>query len=108
MVEHLPAPAELRELVLERVEAVRAVGDDLAKAVTREVPDVLPLHRLVEVLLAETPRDLTVAPLLLHHDERHAGGLQDLHYQLGDLLIPTSKGGRTAHPSTVLDFPSLL
>src|SRR5438105_6839540 len=71
MVEHLPAPAELRELVLERVEAVRAVGDHLAKAVTLEVADVLPLHRLMQVLLAEAPRDLAVAPLLLHHGERH-------------------------------------
>src|SRR5438477_504868 len=87
VVQHLVGAAELRELVLDGVEAVRAVRDDLLELVPVDVLDVLGGHRLVEVLLAQPPRDLAVAALLLHHAEGHAGLLEDDHHRARDGLV---------------------
>src|SRR5262249_59387985 len=53
VMENLVCPAELRVLVLNRVEAVRAVRDHLAEAVLLDRLHVLLRDGLVEVLLAE-------------------------------------------------------
>ena len=52
MVVHLVVSAELRVLVLERVEAVRAVGDNFFDLVAVEGFDVLPREHLVEHLVS--------------------------------------------------------
>src|SRR6266508_2481087 len=104
VMEHLVAPAELGELVLDRVEAVWAVGDDLPEAVPFDRFDVLLLDGLVQVLLAETAADLGVTPLLRHHAEAHAGRLEDLHHRAGDRLVTLVVRGRAADPVEVLDL----
>src|SRR6185369_7249275 len=63
-VDHLVLPAELREFVLDRVEAVRAVDDDLLHLVAVELLDAALRHGLVEVLVAQAARRLAVAHLL--------------------------------------------
>src|SRR5437763_784566 len=65
VVEHLEVPAELRVLVGEGVEAVRALRDDLLEAVAPERLHVLLRERLEQVLVAEPARRVAVAGLLL-------------------------------------------
>src|SRR6266702_4069030 len=59
-VDDLVVPAELRVLVRDRVEAVRAARDDLPHAVLLEGLDVLLRLRLPEVLVADPPRRVAV------------------------------------------------
>src|SRR2546427_3308313 len=104
VVQHLVRAPELRELVLDRVEAVRAVRDDLLELVLVDVLDVLRRHRLVEVLLAEPPRDLAVTTFLLHHAERDARLLEDGHHRARDGLVALVVRRRAADPVEVLDL----
>src|SRR5207249_3089867 len=64
-VDDLVAAAELRELVLDGVEAVWAVDDDLLRTGRIQALDARLRHGLVEVLVAEAARGLAVAGLLL-------------------------------------------
>src|SRR5437667_7841715 len=98
VMEDLVGPAELRELVPDRVEAVRAVGDHLPEAVPVDRGDVLLLEGLIEVLLAEPTGDLAVAPLLLHDAEGPARRLQDLRHRPADRLVAPVVRRRAAHP----------
>ena len=106
VVDDLVGAAELGKLVLDRVEAVRAVRQDLLEAVPLMAPTVLLLHRLVEVLLAQPAADLGVAALLLHHAEPHARRLEDLDDRAGDRLVALVVGGRAAHPVEVFHLHS--
>ena len=63
------------------------MSDDLSEAVLLDGFEILLLDGLVEVLLAEAAADLGVTPLLRHHAEAHASGLQDLHHRPGDRLV---------------------
>ena len=77
MVAHLVAPAEVRVLVGERVEAVRAAGDDPADAGLVERRDVLLRGGLEDVLVAHPPRRIAGAALARPEDrEVDAGGRQ--------------------------------
>src|SRR5262245_35806328 len=104
VVQHLVRSAELRELVLDRVEAVRAVRDDFLESILVDRLDVLGLHRLVEVLLPESPRDLAMAALLLHDAERDAGLVEDRDHGARDGLVALVVRGRAADPVEVLDL----
>src|SRR4030095_7580785 len=95
---------ELRELVLDRVEAVWAVRDHLAKLVLLHRLDVLLRDGLIQILLAAAPADLGVAALFLHHAEAHPGGLEDLHDRAGDRLVAPIVARRAADPVEVLDL----
>src|SRR5206468_6498419 len=89
VVQHLEVTVELRVLVRERVEAVRALGDDLLEAVALERVDVLLREGLEEVLVSEPACGVAVAGLLLAEDaERDARLLEDLHDGARDLLLP--------------------
>src|SRR5207237_2276769 len=89
VVEHLEVPAELRVLVGEGVEAVRALRDDLLEAVAPERLHVLLRERLEQVLVAEPARRVAVAGLLLAQDaEGDPRLLEDLHDRARDLLLP--------------------
>ena len=80
VVQHFEVAAELRVLVGERIEAVRALGDDLLHAVAVERLDVLLRERLEEVFVAQAARGVAIAGLLLaEDDEVHLRRLQDLH-----------------------------
>src|SRR5207244_12724273 len=98
----LVRPAELGALVLEHVEAVRAVGDHLPKSVPVDRLDMVLLERLVEMLLAEPPGDFAVAPLLLHDAKAHPRRPEDLHHRPGDRLVAPVVRRRAAHPVEVL------
>ena len=68
VVDHLVAAAEVRVLVGERVEAVRAAGDDLRDAGLVERLDVLLGERLEDVLVADPPRRVAGAALARAED----------------------------------------
>src|SRR3989441_4077449 len=87
VVEHFVAPTELGELVLDRVETVRAVRDDRAEPVLLDRLDVLLRDGLVEVFLAEAATDLGMTALLLHHAEAHPGSLEDFHDRARNRLV---------------------
>ena len=87
-VDDLVVAAELRVLVLERVEAVRAVGDDLLDVVAVEHLDAHLRHRLEQVLVADAARRVAVAGLLGAEDrEVDPGLLEDLGEGLRGLLV---------------------
>src|SRR5919107_3643200 len=68
VVDHLVVAAELRELVAELVEAVRAVGDDGLYRIAIERLDRALRQHLVEVLVPHPARGVAVAALLLAED----------------------------------------
>src|SRR5689334_21133115 len=89
VVEDLEVPAEERLLVAERVEGVRALGDDLPHAVAVQRLDVLLGQRLEEVFIPQPPGRVAVAGLLLaEDDEVHLRRLEDLDDRARDLLLP--------------------
>ena len=96
-VDDLVAPVELRKLVLDRVEAVRAVHDDLLHLVAVERLDARLRHRLVEVLVAEAACGLAVAELFLAEaGEIDAGLLEEARESLGRFLVPVVEGAGAA------------
>ena len=97
--------AELRVLVRERVEAVRALRDDLLHAVAVQSVDVLLRERLEEVLVSEPPRRVAVAGLLFAEDhEVDLGGLQDLHQGTRDLLLALVEAAGAADEEQPLEI----
>src|SRR5204863_9792660 len=102
-VDDLVAAAELRELVLDGVEAMRAVDDDLLHARRIEALDARLRHGLVEVLVAEAARGLTVAGLLLAEaGEVDARLLEQPGEGLGGLLVAVVEGAGAADAIEVL------
>src|SRR5260370_14453719 len=75
VIDDLVGAAELGELVLDGVEAVRAGGDDLPHLCSVHRLDVLLRLRLVEVLVADAPRRVAVAGLVLAEDGKVDTGL---------------------------------
>src|SRR6266542_3618733 len=102
-VHDLVAPAELRVLVGDRVEAVRARGDHLADTVAAEGLDVLLRLQLPEVLVADPAGRVAVAGLLRAEDrERDAGCSEDPRERLRDTLIAPIERRRAADEVEVL------
>ena len=98
-----PAQAELRVLVADRVEAVRAGGDDGRDPVLgmggRQRRDVLLGEHLEEVLVAGAPSRVAGAGLArAEHGERHVGLAQQLGHRPHDLAIAIVEGAGAADP----------
>src|SRR5213592_3974246 len=102
-VDDLVATAELRELVLDGVEAMRAVDDDLLHARVIETLDARLRHGLVEVLVAEAARGLAVAGLLLAEAGKVDARLREQAGEgLGGLLVAVVEGAGAADVVKVL------
>ncbi len=123
VVDDLVVAAELRVLVAERVEAVRAGGDDLLgrlRLLGRLVLVILAeghvqrghvLHAelLEQGLVAEAAGGVTGALLVAAHDrELHARDVQQLREGLGGLLGAVLQGAGAADPVQVLDLGEVL
>ena len=107
-VDDLVGAAQLRVLVREGVEAVRAARDDLLHLVLLEGVDVLLRLQLPEVLVADAARGIAVARLLSREDrERHSRRLQDLDQRDRDLLIAAVDRGGAADEVQVLGIRPL-
>ena len=118
MVHDLVVAAELRVLVLQRVEAVRALRDDLLHAHAVERLDVLHREHLEDVLVARAAGRVAGAQLARAEDgEVDAGALQQLGHGAARLLVAVveatrrsrpSRGtrGRTAPPGSTISTPS--
>ena len=84
VVHDLVAAAEVRVLVRERVEAVRAAGDDLRHARLVQRRDVLLREGLEDVLVPHPARRVSGARLARAEDrDVDPGGEQQLHRRLG-------------------------
>ena len=98
VVHDLVLAAELWILVLQRVEAVRALGDDLAHAHAVEHLDVGHGEHLEQVLVARPSRRVAGAHLAGTEDgEVEPGPLQELGHRAGDLPV-LSSNDPTADP----------
>ena len=111
VVDDLVVAAELRVLLAERVEAVRAGGHDLAHARDAALEggvqglDVLLRQLLEEELVAHAAGRVARAGLARAEDgELDVGQVQQLGDGLGDLLRPVVDGARAADPEQVLDL----
>ena len=107
MVDDPERAAELAVLVADRVEAVRAGGDDrpLAHAVAVERLDVARGQHLVDVVVAHPAGRIAGARLLLAEDrEADAGRVQAGRDGPGDLLVARVERGRTADPVEDLEL----
>ena len=103
MVHDLVVTADLRVLVAQRVEAVRAGDDDLLGADLVERLDVLLREHLEQELVARTARGVTGAGLTLaEHGERDAGHVQQLGDRLRRLLRAVLERTGAADPEQVL------
>ncbi len=99
VVVHLVVPAKLRVLVLEGVEAVRAVGDDLLDLVAVERFHVLPSKHLVEHFVSGTPGEVARAFFLAPKDGKaHSGLFHQGCGRLGDLLVAAVERSGATHP----------
>ena len=99
VVHDLVAPAEVRVLVRERVEAVRARRDDLAGAGLVQRLDVLLGERLEDVLVPHPPGRVARARLARAEDrEVDAGRLEQLRRRLGRRLGALVERRRAADP----------
>ena len=104
VVDHLVVAAEGGVLVLDRVEAVRAAGDDLLGPDLVEGGDVQLALLLVEVLVAQPAHGVAGAGLLGAEDgEGDAGPVQHAGGGLDTLAGPLVEGAGTADPVEVLD-----
>ncbi len=118
VVHDLVVAAELRVLVLQRVEAVRALRDDLLHAHAVERLDVLHREHLEDVLVARAAGRVAGAHLARAEDrEVDAGALQQLGHRAARLLVPVvercprsrpSRGtrGRTVAAGSTISTPS--
>ena len=98
-VHDLVLAAEVAVLVLEAVEAVRAVRDDLLDLVAVERLDVLLREHLEEVLVAHAPRRVAGAGLLGAEDrEGDAGLVQDLDEGLATRAWRGPRRSRRSRP----------
>ena len=103
VVHHLVVAAELRVLVLQRVEAVRALRDDLLHAEAVERLDVLHRQHLEDVLVARAARRVAGAELARAEDrEVEPGALQQLGDRAARLLVAVVERARAADPVQVL------
>ena len=101
VVDDLVVAAEVGVLVGERVEAVRAVGDDLRDAGLVERGDVLLGERLEHVLVAHPPRGVAGAALARAEDrELDAGRLQQLRGRLAPSCARARRTTTRSPPST--------
>ena len=99
----LVVAAELRVLVLQRVEAVRALGDDLLHAHAVEHLDVRHRQHLEQVLVAAAACRVAGAHLAGAEDGHvDAGPAQQLGHRLGDLLVLVVERAGAADPVEVL------
>ena len=99
VVHHLVATAEVRVLVAERVEAVRAARDDLRHPRVVQRRDVLLRVGLEDVLVAHAPRRIAGARLARAEDrEVDARLLQQLHRRLGRVARTLVVRGGAADP----------
>ncbi len=103
VVHHLVVAAEVAVLVGERVEAVRAAGDDLRHARVVQRRHVLLGVALEDVLVAHSAGRVAGARLARAEDgEVDAGGLQQLRRRLGGGTRPLVEGRCAADPVQVL------
>ena len=103
VVHDLVVAAELRVLVQQRVEAVRALRDDLLHAHAVERLDVLHGEHLEDVLVARAAGRVAGAVLGRAEDgEVDAGPLHELGHGLGDLLVLVVERAGAADPVEVL------
>ena len=101
MVNHAERPAELPVLVADRVEAVRARGDDrpLSHPVPVERLHVPRREDLEHVVIAHPPRRIARARLLLAEDrEPDARSVEARRHGAGDALVALVERRRAADP----------
>ncbi len=100
VVHDLVVAAELRVLVEQRVEAVRALGDDLLHAHAVEHLDVRHGQHLEEVLVARPAGRVAGAHLRrTEHGDGDPGPPQQLGHRLGDPLVLVVEAARRSRPS---------
>src|SRR5690625_1907018 len=114
VVDHVVLAAQLRVVVEERVEAVRAGGDDAFALVRVEVLvdedavegcDVLCRKLVVEVLVAGAAGGIARALLALaQHRVVDAGVIEDLRHRAGGPLRTRVVGAGAAHPEEHLEL----
>ena len=103
VVDHLVVPAELRVLVRDGVEAVRAGRHDRPRRRLVQRLDVLGGQHREHELVPDPPRRVAGAGLgRAQHGELHPGGVQQRGDRLGRLLGPVLQRARAAHPEQVL------
>ena len=99
VMDDLVRAAEVRVLIAQGVEAVRARGHDLRDARAVERLHVLAGEALEGVLIAHPPSRIPRARLARAEDrEIHASGLEQLRGRHGGFASPFVEGGRTADP----------
>ena len=109
MVDDVEVSAELRVLTGDRVEAVRAGDDDLARLGFREGVDGLGGQHLEERLVAGAAGRIARAGLARAEDsEGHARGVQQLGDGSAGLLRRVVVGTRAAHPEQVINLGGVL
>ena len=103
VVHDLVVAVELGVLVLQGVEAVRALRDDLLHAETVERLDVLHREHLEDVLVARAAGAVAGAHLARAEDrEVDAGALEELGHRPAGLLVAVVEAARAADPVQVL------
>ena len=108
VVDDLVVAAELRVLVEQRVEAVRALGDDLAHAHAVEHLDVRHRQHLEQVLVAGAAGRVAGAHLRRpEHGDGDPGPPQQLGHRLGDPLVLVVEAAGAADPVEVLGLQRL-
>ena len=108
VVDDLVVAAELRVLVEQRVEAVRALGDDLLHAHAVEHLDVRHRQHLEQVLVAGAAGRVAGAHLRRPEDgDGDAGPPQQLGHRLGDPLVLVVEAAGAADPVEVLGLQRL-
>ena len=108
VVDDLVVAAELRVLVEQRVEAVRALRDDLAHAHAVEHLDVRHRQHLEQVLVARAAGRVAGAHLRrAEHGDGDAGPAQQVGHRLGDALVLVVEAAGAADPVQVLGLQRL-
>src|SRR5262245_48768097 len=102
-------PAELRKLVADLVEAVRATRDDGRDTVSVERLDCLLCEHLVQVLVPHAAGGIAVTAFFLaEYREAHIGCLEDAGEGDCDFLGTIVEGTHASHPEQdVRAFPTL-
>ena len=109
VVDDLVVATELRVLVSERVEAVRALGDDLLDAHAVERLDVLHCQKLEDVFVAGAASRVAGAVLGRAEDcVAHASTVHQLRQCLADLLVLVVERTSATNPVEVLGFERLV
>ena len=109
VVNDVEAPAQLRVLPGDRVEAVRAGDDDPQRLGFRQGLNRLSGQHLEEGLVSGPARRVSRAGLSLAEDrERHAGRVQELRDRRAGLLRRVVVGTRASHPEEIVDGGGIL